>query len=157
MSLTVRLAKRGDEHTLASLNAVAQTLHVQERPADFKPPVEAEVVAWFEQWLEQGAVRIWIADADSQPVGYAVAMMRHLPESPFCPARLWCELDQIAVVPEQRRRGAARALVQAAIDYAAAEGVPELEATSWSFNETAHRMFEKLGFSKKTLRFKRPL
>jgi len=138
-----------------ALNAVAQGLHVEQRPQDFKAPLDEEVVAWFKQLLVQSAVKIWIAEEASTPIGYVVAMMRELPENPFCPARRWCEVDAIAVHPNHRRQGVARSLVEACVDYAAAEGVQQVEASSWSFNETAHHMFESLGFSRKTLRFER--
>ena len=91
------------------------------------------------------------------PVGYVTAVINSRPESPFAPARRWCELDAIGVVPEQRRRGVARELVRAVIEYAAAQGVQQVELASWSFNEPAHRAFERLGFTRKTLRFERPI
>ena len=77
------------------------------------------------------------------------------PPNPFCRARRWCEIDQIAVDPKYRRRGIGRSLILKAIAEARTEGIRDIEATSWSFNEETHEMFRRLGFSPKTVRFER--
>jgi ribosomal protein S18 acetylase RimI-like enzyme len=75
------------------------------------------------------------------------------PEGPFTVARRFCEIDQIAVDPARRGQGIARALMLEALARARADGIDEIEASSWSFNESAHAMFRHLGFVPKTVRF----
>jgi len=86
-------------------------------------------------------------------VGYLLAISRDVPESPFTKARAWLEVDQIAVDPNYRRQGIARALVAKAIAYAREEGANRIEASSWSFNQEAHNLFGHLGFIPKIIRF----
>ena len=87
------------------------------------------------------------------PVGYLLAIFHEAPENPFARARRWCEIDQVAVDPNRRRRGIARALILNAVSWAKTEGIPQIEAASWSFNDDAHEMFRRLGFVPKTTRF----
>jgi ribosomal protein S18 acetylase RimI-like enzyme len=68
-------------------------------------------------------------------------------------ARHWCEIDQIAVDPNYRRRGIARSLNLKAIAEIRTEGIRDIEATSWFFNEETHEVFRRLGFLPKTVRF----
>jgi ribosomal protein S18 acetylase RimI-like enzyme len=85
--------------------------------------------------------------------GYLVIVVRDQPAGPFNFGRTWIELDQIAVHHACRRRGIARSLVAAALAHADAAGIRDVELTSWSFNEEAHRAFRELGFVPKVVRF----
>src|SRR5690348_5011489 len=98
MDPVVRVAVAGDEGTLAALNGVVQELHVASRPDQFKPTRIEEVREWYRQMLQNAAARVWIAEVDGEPVGYVLAIICERREGPFCPARKWCDLDQIAVV-----------------------------------------------------------
>jgi len=82
-----------------------------------------------------------------------LAMLQERSEGPFTVARRFCEIDQMVVDPARRREGVARALLLKALSEARAEGIREIEATSWSFNDSAHAMFRRLGFVPKTVRF----
>jgi len=111
------------------------------------------LTAWYRSLLERPATRAWIAEDDAAPVGYLLALVHDIPENPFVRARRWCEIDQIAVDPDRRRRGIARALVLAALSAAKAEGISRVEASAWAFNDDAHEMFRRLGFVPKVTRF----
>jgi GNAT superfamily N-acetyltransferase len=153
MSAHIRLAAVGDETVLAGLNRFAQDLHVERRPDLFRAATIEEVAAWFRSRLENPATRAWIADDSGTPIGYLIAVLHERPEGPFTVARRFCEIDQMAVDPARRGQGVARALMLKALSEAHAEGVHEIEATSWSFNDSAHAMFRRLGFVPKTVRF----
>ena len=103
--------------------------------------------------LQKPAVLIWIAEEDSVPVGYVLALLHEREENPFCSARRWCEIDQIAVDDKWRRRGIARTLVQRALTEVRRRGIREVEMNSWSFNEAAHHAFRRLGFAPQAIRF----
>jgi diamine N-acetyltransferase len=147
-----RRAKPGDEQLLADLNAFVHDLHLINDPGYFKPTVRGEVVAWFRRLLDEPTTRIWIAEVDGQPVGYVSTLRRERAETPFCRARRWLEIDQIGVHQDHRRRGIGRALVQLALDAAAADGLREVELASWVFNGGAHDTFRRLGFRAKVIR-----
>ncbi|RPI52290.1 MAG: GNAT family N-acetyltransferase, partial [Acidobacteria bacterium] len=128
-------------------------LHVQSRPDHFRQTQVPELAKWYKSLLEKPTARIWIAEEQDEAVGYVLAMFQRLPENPFTRARAWCEIDQIAVESNHRRRGIGRALVLRAIAEARAEGIQRVEASCWSFNDQAHEVFRRLGFAPKAVRY----
>jgi ribosomal protein S18 acetylase RimI-like enzyme len=155
MSVAIRAAVHGDERHLTVLNGFVQGLHVAKRPDSFRPSTEEEVVGWFGALLRNTLARIWIAEEAGVAVGYVLTMVQERPESPFCRPRRWCEIDQVAVDPGSRRKGVATALIQRALTEAAAEGFPDVELCTWSFNVEAQSFFKKFGFEPKLLRWER--
>jgi GNAT superfamily N-acetyltransferase len=153
MSTRIRPAVVGDEALLAELNRFVQDLHLARRPDHFRRTGSEELARWYRSLLEKPTTRLWIAEQDRLPVGYLLALVHEVPENPFVRARRWCEIDQLAVDPNRRRRGIGRALVLNAVSTAKAEGITRVEAASWSFNEGAHAVFEQLGFVPKITRF----
>ena len=155
MSVSIRAAVLGDVQGLTILNGFVQDLHVARRPDSFKPSTQEEVVDWFSRLLRSTSARMWIAEEAGAAVGYVLTMVQERPESPFCRPRRWCEIDQIAVDPDSRRKGVATALIQKALTEAAAEGFAEVELCTWSFNVEAQSLFKKFGFEPKFLRWER--
>ena len=153
MSVTIRAAVLGDEWRLAVLNNCVQELHVANRPDSFMPSDLDEVVEWFRAFLQSTSARIWIAEEQGEFVGYVTSIVRERPENVFCRPHQWCEIDQIAVALEFRRRGIGSALIQKAVATARAEGIAVVELGSWSFNEGARQAFGKLGFAPKFVRW----
>jgi len=153
MMATIRAAAIGDEDVLAKLNGFVQAPHLQRRPDHFKHTHLPELAAWYRSVLGKPTARIWIAEDHGTPVGYVLATFQRAPENPFVQARDWCEIDQIAVEPNHRKRGIARLLILTVIVNARGEGIHKIEATSWSFNEGTHEMLRRLGFAPKTVRF----
>lgn len=153
MAAIIRAAAIGDEKLLAKLSTFAQDVHLERRPEHFKPTKIPELAAWYRSLLESPTARVWIAEDTGLPVGYVLAILHHLPETPFTQDRQWCEIDQIAVDPSYRRQGVARSLILKVLATARAEGILQIEAASWSFNEEAHQAFRRLGFAPKTVRF----
>jgi len=149
----VRRATLEDVAVLATLVAEVQELHVASRPDTFKPLDVAEVRSWLCGLFENASVAIWIAEQDAHAQGYLVLVAHDQPGGPFSFERSWIELDQIGVRAPYRRSGVARALVEAALAHAASLGIRQIELTSWSFNQSAHAAFRKLGFIPKVVRF----
>lgn len=99
----------------------------------------------------------WIAECEGRAVGFVAASVHERPESPLVRTRRWSEVDQIAVDPDFRRRGVARALILAAADQARREGLPTLQMTTWWFNTEARAAMAQLGFRPKVVRFERSI
>lgn len=152
-TLLIRRAGVGDAQTLAQLNAHVHALHVEARPHVFKPLDVEAAERWYAELLQKPDTRAWLAQEDGTALGYVLAFPREAAESIFCHARRWYELDQIAVAPAARQRGIARRLVAAVRDAARADGVTDIQLSTWDFNQRAQAAFEHLGFSLKTLRF----
>jgi len=142
------MAVAGDEPALAALNAPTQQAHVAAHPEVFRPARLRDVADWFAAFLKSPTAAAWIAEDDGgTAVGYATAQYHERPATPFAVARRWCEIDQLAVAPSHRRGGVARALIDAVVADARANGVRDVELCVWEFNEAARAAFRRLGFA----------
>jgi len=153
MIATIRNAIAGDEELLARLNDFVQGVHLERRPADFKPTTVSELASWYRSLLGAPTARAWIAEQEDRPIGYVLAVVHRRAENPFCPAGLWWEIDQIAVDPRFRRQGVGRALIRRAIAEAKTLGIANIETQSWAFNQVTHEMLRDMGFVPKSIRF----
>ena len=153
--INIRQADGGDAEILAELNRYVQELHITHMPQIFKPVDTGAIAEWFRSMMENPAVRAWIAEAEGLAAGYVLAVTYDRPESPFCSRRVYCEIDQISVSPEFRKRGLAKALVERVLAEARSSGIRDIELNSWSFNTEAHDTFRALGFLPLIVRFSR--
>ena len=153
--INVRQADRSDAELLSQLNRFVQELHFTRMPQRFKPPETGAIAEWFRSMMENPAARAWIAEAEGAAVGYIIAVTHDRPETPFCFRRVYCEIDQIAVSPEFRKEGVAKALVERVLAEARSSGIQDIELNSWSFNTEAHDAFAALGFIPQIVRFNR--
>jgi len=153
MTLIIRAAVVGDDEILARLNRFVHDLHLLQRPEHFKPTQSLELADWYDSLLQSSTARLWIAEVDGQAAGYLSAVLHQQLENPFARARNWWEIDQIAVDPTYRRKGIARSLIVEALNEARAQGIHQVEAVSWSFNNDIQEVLRRLGFVPKTIRF----
>jgi GNAT superfamily N-acetyltransferase len=152
--ISVRQAHRSDAELLAKLNLFVQELHCMRMPQRFKPVETGAVAEWFGSMMENPTALAWIAEAEGIAVGYVLAVTYDRPETPFCFRRVYCEIDQISVSPEFRKKGVAKALVKCVLAEARSSGIQDIELNSWSFNTEAHDAFGALGFIPQIVRFK---
>lgn len=153
MSTEIRLAGAGDVDALVELHREVHTIHLAERPDQFKATRHDEVAAKFLERLSAAHVKVWIAERDGKAVGHAVAVHYQRAEHAMCPARKWWEVDEISVISSERRSGIGRALLRILVDAATSAGVREIELSSWAFNQDAHAAFKNFGFAPKVIRF----
>lgn len=149
-----RTASSADIPALAHLNEVVQSVHAALYPRDFKTATDPVAVAeFFAARLAEASNTFWIAEIDGAAVGYLWAETQTRPESPFNPSRPRLFVHHLAVLPEQRRRGVATALMRAVEERARADGITELGLASWAANGEAHRFFAAQGFAPAILVF----
>jgi GNAT superfamily N-acetyltransferase len=153
MTITIRRAGPGDEGTLSGLNRFVHEIHVANRGQYFKPHNVRDMADWFRSRMQNRAVRIWIAEQDGKALGYVSVCQCERAEDVFQFARRWHDINEIGVHPSFQRTGIGRLLVQKVIDEARAQGIGEVELTTWSFNEPALQAFQRLGFEPKWVRF----
>jgi GNAT superfamily N-acetyltransferase len=109
-------------------------------------PVSKERVATA---LARDDVRAYLAANEGEPVGYVVLVRSPLS---FMNEASCVSIDQIFVVPEARRTGAARALLSAAATYADRLGADQIACAVPAQGREANRFFARLGFSPDVLR-----
>jgi ribosomal protein S18 acetylase RimI-like enzyme len=120
--------------------AIGQLLHAFNSEYDeFTPGAEAlgKRLRWL---LARGEVTVVLAG--DPPCG--LALMR------FRPA-LWtdsldCYLEELYVVPDQRRQGIGEALLKAAMEVARDEGAAHMDLGTGDDDVAARALYEKLGF-----------
>jgi ribosomal protein S18 acetylase RimI-like enzyme len=147
MTVTIRRATRGDARVLARLNGPIQALHAAAQPYLFKPAaMTPELVAHFDAELARPELVAFIADADDEPVGYAVAAVVERPDNPFTYAFRYLLLDALSVNPEHRRRGIGTALVAAVLGLAREQGISHVWLNVYDFNQEALAFYTRQGF-----------
>jgi len=99
--------------------------------------------------LARDDVRAFLAVVDEQPVGYIVLTRGPLS---FLTDSLCVSIEQIFVLREARRSGAARALVGAAATFADRLGAEQITSSVPSQGREANRFFARLGFSSDVVR-----
>lgn len=157
MSLSVRRAMEQDLPALVRLHQAVHDLHVAARPEHFTALTDAAAEQRFREFFEDASSTVWVAEAAGTVHGYLVAILQRRPATVYSYERRWCDLDQISVAASARRRGVARALIATAVGAARAQGIAQVELSSWAFNQTAQAAFRNLGFVPKTTRFELPL
>ncbi|MCF8549855.1 MAG: GNAT family N-acetyltransferase [Pontimonas sp.] len=159
MSVSIRRAAPADAPALASVAAATFALAC--------PPgtTEANIALFietslsehsFERYLTSPANRLWLAEEDGQPVGYAMAVHGE-PTDPDIQAavvvRPTVELSKIYVHESHHGTGVAEALMDIAITEAANSGAGSVWLGVNQQNVRANRFYEKQGFVLRGTRF----
>ncbi len=120
----IRRATTDDAYTLARLRqAMAEEMR-PDAPRD-QSFVERTFVYWYEM-LEREQACSWLAEVERRPIGMASLLFHRHPPRP------WDERNRgyvtgVYVVPEQRRQGYGRALMEAVIAYGREQKLQRLE------------------------------
>lgn len=149
----IRPALVDDAPCLVQLNGSVHALHLQERPEFFRTTDSRELEEWFRELLARATTRCWLASVAAVPAGYLLMREHQRAITVFCRERHWHEIEQIGVEAPFRRLGIGQALMQTALDAAAATGAGDVEIASWSFNHDAHAFFARCGFAARLARF----
>jgi ribosomal protein S18 acetylase RimI-like enzyme len=150
--LVVRIATPDDALVLADLNRGRQQENHRRVPEWFPAPGDPDVADLMRGWLAREGAIGFVAELDGRLAGYALAGVHHRPATKLTPAERWIDLDQIAVAPEARRRGVARALCEEVIAHARALGLEGVQLNVWAFNPEAQALFTSLGFDPLSMR-----
>jgi diamine N-acetyltransferase len=154
MNLSVRAAHREDIPSLRRLIDQIVAFHYQEAPTQFKDPAAVLSEAYLEERLADPEAMVLVAECRRTQIGVAVALLREAPPI-LIPSRVVL-VENLAVEPRFRRTGVGRKLMDAAILWARAQGVTELDLNVYEFNIEAIRFYEALGFKTVSRRMRRP-
>lgn len=151
--MMIRRATVDDAPVLARLNAHVQGWHADHYPEAFFPhPDPADLADWFKDRLSQPDCTAFLAD---QPAtAYALCQLQTRDRSIFSPGYRRLMIEHIAVVPDARRKGQGRALLQAARTLARSLNADEILLDTWEANKDAHAFFRTEGFSPRRMLFR---
>lgn len=156
--VTIRPAERGDLPALGRLGALLMRTHYAFDSRRFMPPGAhpEQGYAWFlGTQLEHEDVVILVAERDGDVVGYVYAGVE---------PRSWKELrdeagfvHDLVVAEHARRRGIAAVLLEAAVAWLRARGVPRVLLWTAEQNGAAQHLFARLGFRRTMIEMTREL
>lgn len=146
--LALRRAQPVDAEQIAWLNAAVQQLHAAAHPEIFKPHVvDAELIAWYRDFLEQPDNHVFIAEVADVAVGYVTAKVIRRPETPFTHPMVFIQIDQISVNEDQRGRGYGAALMAVVTQLAREEMIDRIVLQVWDFNVHAIKFYQRIGYT----------
>ncbi len=150
--MEISKAVPGDAAAMGRLHAIVHNLHVENLAGRFKAVDVHHLVAVSRATLEQPNAYTVVARINGEIVGFAVGLMRDIPESMFAEKSQHLYLDRIAVDPAFRRKGIGRELVQTLLNYARQEGLKQVVLDTWEFNDGARGFFLSMGFERQMQR-----
>jgi ribosomal protein S18 acetylase RimI-like enzyme len=156
--VTIRPATRADLPAIGTLGALLVETHHAFDPQRFLEATERTRTSYsgfLGTQLAQPDAIVFVAEDDHAVVGYAyVAIEGYDYMLLRGPAGI---LHDIIVAPEHRGRGIGQLLLQAALDYVNARGVPRIVLSTATQNEVAQRLFAKAGFRRTMVEMTREL
>jgi ribosomal protein S18 acetylase RimI-like enzyme len=157
-SFLIRRATTADIAALGKLGAALLRTHYEfDQQRFMAPPVDPEAgYAWFlGTQLQDEDVAVFVAEQSGVVIGYVYAGLE--PQS-------WKELREaagfvhdVAVAPEAQRTGIASALVESACEWLRSIGAPRVVLWTAEKNESAQRLFTRLGFRRTMIEMTREL
>jgi predicted N-acetyltransferase YhbS len=138
MTAILRCAKETDAPAVAALLAELGY-----------PASEAEIGKRLRGVAERRTGCLLVAQADGEVVGLISAE-----RVPYFPnGSTICRITALVVAARQRGRGIGAMLVEGAVAFAREHGCSGIEITSAEHRVDAHRFYQRLGFSRTSLRF----
>lgn len=144
---TIRPATREDLPTLGQLGGMLVRAHYEfdrDRFLAPRPDTDRGYASFLGTQLDGGEAVVFVAERGGEVIGYIYAGIE---------PRNWKELRDAAgfvhdvlVTESGRRLGVATALMRHAIDWLREHGAPRVMLWSAAPNESAQRLFERLGF-----------
>lgn len=158
MSFRIRAATPADAAALGRLGALLLRAHHGFDEQRFMAPgrnPEAGYGSFLVSQLGDDDVAVLVAEREAEVIGYVYAGLE---------PRSWKELREacgfihdVAVLEHGRRTGVATALIEAAVEWLRARGAPRVVLWSAERNESAQRLFARLGFRRTMVEMTREL
>jgi ribosomal protein S18 acetylase RimI-like enzyme len=159
VSVSIRRATPADAPALASVAAATFALACPPGTTESNIAIFIDTSLSeqsFEGYLARDSHRLWLAEEDGEPVGYAMALHGE-PTDPdiqnAVAVRPTVELSKIYVRESHHSTGVANRLMEAAIAEAAATGAGSVWLGVNQQNMRANRFYEKQGFVLRGTRF----
>jgi len=94
--------------------------------------------------IDEDSRQIQVAEQDGTLVGYA--MCQKIVSTPLDIGYKWSYVSDFYVKPTHRRQGIGEGLLQATLEYLKSAGSEQIRLAVWHKNETAIKLYKKLGF-----------
>ena len=145
MSATIRPAVKGDHSAIVPIGLETQDLHANAHPEIFMQGMSGVPAEHFSQLLERKDAMAFVAELDSQVVGYVLMEVRDAPQQELLVARCEAFIEDIAVLRAYQGQGIGSQLFQACVEWAKAQSAKSLDLRVWEFNKNAIAFYEQIG------------
>lgn len=142
----VRFAEEKDLPRVNELRRQVSQLHVSGRPDIFKPGFPQELQDRVYEMYRSEDSDVLVAERDGVICGMACIEYLRKQESPYNRPRNIYYITEFGVDEAFQRRGIGRELMEFMAADARAKGFSGIELDMWTFNETALRFYESVGF-----------
>lgn len=145
MTVAYRRADSGDAAAIDRLfrSSFIDTFAHLYRPDDLEAFLAKFTIEEWTAELRDERFSVRLAEVDGEPIGFAKLGPPELPVEADQP---WIELRQLYVLTEWRGAGAARGLMDWAIEEGKARGASEMYLTVYTENWRARRFYDRYGF-----------
>jgi len=147
MNITIRRAASGDIPGVIRLLEYICAFHQKARPDIFKAGSKKYDEADIADILADETRPIFVAaDEGGHVAGYCFCKIINNNHAVFN-KHISLYIDDLCVDERYRRRGIAKMLYAAALEFAKQTGVFAIDLNVWEFNEAAVKFYESLGFA----------
>jgi len=143
---SIRQAVKKDIESLIPVFEEADRYHQIALPNIFRPQTPQQTRQFIASIMEKDENVIFLAETEEKPVGMVYIYPRQTLEIPILVPRKWLVIDSLAVLPEARRRGVGRALMEQAHHWAVEKGIFEVKLNVYEFNDGAIKLYESMGY-----------
>ena len=145
--LTIRAAAAQDYDVISRLLAELDAIHAAREPSVFRPAAPpARSKEYLDGLLSDPTVGLFIAEADSMPVGLVHLQIRHAPDYSMLVPRTYAHMEGLVVTEGARGIGVGKALVGYAEKWSLAHGCTKMQLGVWEFNSPAIAFYERSGY-----------
>lgn len=148
MNVQIRCAKSSDYNGVEAIMKEVQQLHIDWRPDIYKPADPVYSKEYYEKLVLES--RLLVAEQDGNIVGLISFLYRHV-ESDKQVKRDVIFVDDLAVKEEYRGCGIGSKLLSVIKDKVQEEHLDGLELQVNARNLAARKMYQKLGFTEKSI------
>ncbi|MCY0386120.1 GNAT family N-acetyltransferase [Robbsia sp. Bb-Pol-6] len=147
-AVTYRPAVASDLPAICELGQSLNSIHHRARPDIYRDACsdpQRDSAHW-EISLQGGDHAAFVAERASLAVGFITVQLSR-PTSPLMQPLRFAQIRSVGVSDAQRGQGIGRALIGLAESWAVARGAAEVRLTVWTFNASAVRLYEELGYN----------
>ena len=146
MDVRIRPAAAADYDAVNRVFTSELAHHVSLLPDRFQMIDPVMSRRWYDDVLAQPNKLLQLAQVDGSVAGLALLVDMVSLDDPIHRPRRYLEVDELAVLPEYRRLGIGRRLMEEAERIAAARGIPTVELHVWEVNDQARAFYDRLGY-----------
>ena len=145
--------RRGTVEDVERLEPLWQALRSHHATLPAMRPVRTPETSWahrrrqYLEWLAGDDHTLLLAERDGEPIGYAVVSVERSTAATWDVGERIAELETLSVLEAERGAGVGRALTDAAMEAATADGAEAFTVGVAHTNDDAIRFYEREGFT----------